>query len=71
MNGKRITVVQGTRGWYALLVDDDGPIRSGLRSYRMYPRAVQEAREWAAEEGYALADHLNTQAKEPLHGPRS
>jgi hypothetical protein len=30
---KRITVSQGMRGWYAVLIDDVSPIRSGIGSY--------------------------------------
>jgi hypothetical protein len=29
----RVTVTQGSRGWYAVLIDDVSPIRSGIGSY--------------------------------------
>jgi hypothetical protein len=31
MNGKRTTVTQTMSGWYAILIDDVSPIRSGIR----------------------------------------
>jgi hypothetical protein len=38
---KRITVSQGMRGWYAVLIDDVSLIRSGIGSYRTREQAVQ------------------------------
>ena len=38
---KRITVSQGMRGWYAVLIDDVSPIRSGIGSYRTREQAMQ------------------------------
>jgi hypothetical protein len=38
---KRITVSQGMRGWYAVLIDDVSPIRSGIGSHRTREQAMQ------------------------------
>ena len=61
----RITVEQGARGWFAVLVDDGGPIRTGMGSYRSRHNAVQEAREWAQAEGYKLAADIDTAPSGP------
>jgi hypothetical protein len=54
-----ITVTHGLRGYFAVLMDDQGPIDSGLGSFLTPEAAGEEAQAWAAAEGL------------PYHGPRA
>jgi hypothetical protein len=56
----RVDVTQGLRGWFAVVVDDEGPIRTGIGSYRTREQAIQEARDMAALDDLPLAQHLKS-----------
>ena len=47
---ERIGITHGLRGWFAVLYDDDGPIQSGIGSYRTPEEAKREAIDWARTE---------------------
>jgi hypothetical protein len=51
MTGLHVTVTQGLRGWFAVLVDDRGPVQSGIGSYATAQQAEREAADWARSEG--------------------
>lgn len=53
-SGLRVGVSSGMRGYYACLFDDDGPVQSGIGSYRCSEGAHQEATDWAEAEGLPL-----------------
>lgn len=46
----KISVTSGLRGYFAVMWDEDGPIRSGIGSYDTAEEAAVEAREWALAE---------------------
>ncbi len=46
----RVGVTSGLRGYFAVLYDQDGPIQSGVGSYKSAKEAMVEAREWAESE---------------------
>lgn len=48
---KHITVTHGLRGYFACMVDDEGPIASGFGSYGTADVAADEAKDWAKSEG--------------------
>jgi hypothetical protein len=47
----RIGVTSGLRGYFAVLYDNDGPIESGIGSYKNWEGAAIEALDWAQAEG--------------------
>ena len=51
MTGLHVTVTHGLRGWFAVLVDGNGPVQSGVGSYRTAQEAEREAADWARSEG--------------------
>lgn len=50
MSKAYITVSSGMRGWYSVMVDDEGVIVTGLDSYATSEGAEEEAKLWAASE---------------------
>jgi hypothetical protein len=52
----RIVVTSGLRGYFAAMVDDDGPIMSGIGSYATAAGAAIEARMWAEAEELPFED---------------
>jgi hypothetical protein len=46
-----ISISHGMRGFFAVEMDEEGPIRSGIGSYETAAGAVPEAMGWAHAEG--------------------
>jgi hypothetical protein len=44
-------VTHGLRGWFAIMVDKDGPVQSGIGSYATAKEAERETADWARSEG--------------------
>lgn len=51
---KYIGVTQGLRGWFAVLYDADGPIQSGIGSYKTAAEAQSEAIDWSISDDIPL-----------------
>lgn len=47
----RVGVTCGLRGYFAVLYDKDGPIQTGIGSYKTRDGAILEAKDWAKAEG--------------------
>ena len=55
MTGRgRIGVDRGLIGFFAVLYDDDGPIRTGIGRYATAEEAWEEARNWSLSENRPL-----------------
>jgi hypothetical protein len=51
----RIGVTSGLRGYFAVLYNlEEGPIQTGIGSYKTAEEAWQEAEAWARADGYQL-----------------
>lgn len=46
----RLIVAHGIRGYFASLVDHEGPVQSGFGSYATADQALEEVIHWALEE---------------------
>lgn len=66
----RIIITSGLRGFFAALVDDDGPIQSGHGSYATAEAAEAEALEWALAEDvpFVSATARSVSAVQPARG---
>lgn len=62
---KWIGVSSGLRGFYAVLYDRDGPIRTGIGSYATARDAAQEAVEWGQAENVPIDADARELAGQP------
>jgi hypothetical protein len=58
-----VTVTSGLRGYFAVLIENEMPVQSGIGSYPTAGEAEEEAVEWARAEG--LSFRSNTKRRVP------